>query len=256
LRLLKGLAGQEPRRKVKELAEDPITIFTKLSQRYPRKTAGEKARDVVVDALRAIPEPLAPLGHATASVLSLFWDPYQDRVEDWNREVAEVVEDLQARVGGIEKLLQNRAFVSAVFQTTRIAASTHQPEKLLMLRHALTNVALNKPADDDLRQVFISLIDQLTVAHILVLDFLRTGFPKGINPWDKADFPRPGSKDYNAAIQLQYPSLKGQDNLIQFIFTDLRNRGLVTIPPNSAYPAVGIAPITNMGIEFLNFVSE
>jgi hypothetical protein len=238
------------------LAEDPITIFSRLSERYPEKTGGEKARDVVIDALRALPERAAALGHFTASLFSLFWDPYQARVEDWHREVADVVEDVAERVGGIEKLLQNKPFVSAVFQTDRIAATTHQPEKLLILRHALMNVALNKPPDDDRRQVYISLIDQLTVAHILVLDFLRTGFPKGITPWDKADFPRHGTRDYNAAIQLQYPSLRDQDNLIQFILTDLRNRGLATVQPNTLYPAVGVSPITNMGIDFLIFVSE
>jgi hypothetical protein len=205
--------------------------------------------------LRATPELLAPLGHATASILSLFWDPFQERLEAWNVEVAEAVEDLQARVGGIEKLLQNKPFVSAVIQTTRIAGSTHEPEKLLMLRHALTNVALNKPPDDYLRQAFISLIDQLTVAHILVLDFLWHGFPKGTNPWDKVGFPVSGSRDYNAAIQIQIPSLKGKDTLIQYIISDLRNRGLANLPAvNSIYPMGSV--ISNMGIEFLTFVSE
>ena len=124
-----------------------------------------------------------------------------------------------------------------------------------MLRHALTNVALGKPPDDDLRQAFISLIDQLTVAHVLVLDFLRTGFPKGKNPWDKAGYPVSGSRDYNAAIQIQIPSLKGKDTLIQYIISDLKNRGLANLPAaNSIYPLGSV--ISNMGIDFLNFVSE
>jgi hypothetical protein len=237
------------------MTEDPIAIFSKLSERYPRKSGVDKARDSIIDGLRALPEKLAPLGHATASVLALFWDPYQDRVEEWNKEVADVVEDLQARVGGIEKLLQNEPFVSAVFQTTRIAATTHQPEKLYMLRHALVNVALNKPADDDLRQAFIGLIEQLTVAHILVLGFLRTGFHKGANPWDNAGFPKHGSRDYNAAIQIHAPTLRGKDTLIQYIINDLRNRGLANLSgPNALYPQG--AAISNMGIEFLTFVLE
>jgi hypothetical protein len=41
--------------------EDPITIFSKLSASYPKKTGGEKARDVVIDTLRAVPG-LALLG--------------------------------------------------------------------------------------------------------------------------------------------------------------------------------------------------
>jgi hypothetical protein len=237
------------------MGEDPITLFSKLSDRYPRKRGVDKVRDVVIDALRALPEKWSHVGHATASVLSLLWDPYQERVEEWNREVADVVEEVQARVGGIEKLLQNEAFVSAVFQTTRVAGASHQAEKRLMLRHALMNVALGKPADDDLRQVFISLIDQLTVAHVLVLDFLRTGFPRGTNPRDKAGYPVSGTRDYNAAIQIQIPSLKSKDNLIQFIITDLKNRGLANFPAaNSIYPLGSV--ISNMGIEFLNFVSE
>jgi hypothetical protein len=237
------------------LDEEPITIFSKLSERYPRKAGIEKVRDVVIDSLRALPERFAALGHATASVLSMFWDPYQERVEEWNEEVVDVVEDVQERVGGIEKLLQNEAFVSAVFQTTRIAGATHQPEKRVMLRHALMNVALDKPADEDLRQVFISLIDQLTVAHVLVLGFLKTGFPKGVNPWDNTDYPRPGNRDYNAAIQIHVPSLRGKDTLIQFIINDLRNRGLANLPgANAIYPQGSV--ISNMGIDFLTFVLE
>jgi hypothetical protein len=237
------------------LDEDPITLFSKLSERYPQKGGIEKVRDAVIDSLRALPEKFAVVGHATASVLSMFWDPYQQRVEEWNKEVADVVEEVQARVGGIEKLLQNESFVSAVFQTTRIASTTHQPEKRVMLRHALINVALDKPADEDLRQVFISLIDQLTVAHILVLGFLKTGFPKGINPWDKTDYPRPGNRDYNAAIQIHVPSLRDKDTLIQYIITDLRNRGLANLPgSNAIYPQGSV--ISNMGIDFLTFVLE
>jgi hypothetical protein len=195
------------------------------------------------------------LGHATASVLAMFWDPYQERVEEWNQEVADVVEELQSKIGGIEKLLHNEAFVSAVFQTTRIAATTHQPEKRYMLRHALMNVALDKPADEDLRQAFISLIEQLTVAHILVLGFLRTGFAKGVNPWGTADYPRPGTRDYNAAIQIHAPTLRGKDTLILYIITDLRNRGLANLSgPNALYPQ-GSA-ISNMGIDFLSFVLD
>ena len=119
---LRRLVGPKQEERLR-LAEDPITIFSKLSQRYPRKTGGDKARDIVIDALRALPEKFRTLGHFTASVISLFWDPYQERVEEWNKEVADVLEDVQARVGGIEKLLQNEAFVSAVFQTTRIAGA-------------------------------------------------------------------------------------------------------------------------------------
>jgi hypothetical protein len=57
------------------MGEDPITLFSKLADRYPRKRGVDKVRDVVIDALRALPEKWSHVRHATASALSPFLGP-------------------------------------------------------------------------------------------------------------------------------------------------------------------------------------
>jgi hypothetical protein len=49
------------------MGEGPITLFSKLADRYPRKRGVDKVRDVVIDALRALPEKWSHVRHATAS---------------------------------------------------------------------------------------------------------------------------------------------------------------------------------------------
>lgn len=71
------------------MGEDPITLFSKLADRYPRKRGVDKVRHVVIDALRALPEKWSHVRHA-ALYYPHFLDPYQERVEEWNREVADV----------------------------------------------------------------------------------------------------------------------------------------------------------------------
>jgi hypothetical protein len=63
------------------------------------------------------------------------------------------------------------------------------------------------------------------------------------------------TRNYGAAIEIMVPELKGQGPLIQFILTDLRNRGFSNLSGTDApFPQGGSATITNMGISFLRFV--
>jgi hypothetical protein len=61
--------------------------------------------------------------------------------------------------------------------------------------------------------------------------------------------------DFGTAIGHLYPELKGQDDLMRYVMSDIRNRGFSTIAgPTDSFPQ---SPgITNMGVEFLNFVLE
>jgi hypothetical protein len=89
---------------------------------------------------------------------------------------------IASRVGGLEKLLENHTFLSAVFQATRVAGGTHLSEKRAMLRNAMVNIAVGDAPDEDLQHIFLNLIDQRTVSHVKVLKFIKNGLPRGSNP--------------------------------------------------------------------------
>jgi hypothetical protein len=116
------------------------------------------------------------------------------------------------------------------------------------------NIALNRAPNEELQQVFLNAIDQLSVSHVRVLDFVWKGFPRNNNPWKANDFPT-SPRDYGAAIRIALPEFAGDDNLLQYILTDLRNRGFSNLSgPNAPYPQGMPATITNMGIGFLEFI--
>jgi len=197
-------------------------------------------------------------GGTAAEILSLVLEPpVTRRRDDWLRELAEAVDGLKAKVDGfkIEDLANNEAFVSAAIQATRIAVSTHQATKREMLRNALLNVAAGTGPQEDLQEVFIAAIETLSPTHMKVLKFLWTG----LTDLDKAGLWNSlhpyALGNYSTAIGQLYPDLKGQDDLLSFVMTDLHSRGFSKVArPGGSF--AGAPAVTNMGIEFLRFVLE
>jgi len=234
------------------MAEKPIKIFDTLEGRYPEAEDPDVVRGAVKVALSAIPVLGSPINELFSMVVT---PSLERRRDDWFKEVAGVVDRLQENGFKVEELVGNELFVSAVIQTARIAIGTHREEKRTMLRNALLNVALGKGPQEDLQEVFLAAVDALSPLHMKVLRFLRTGLAEltKVGIWDPL---RPHSLgNYGAAIGELYPEMKGQDNVLLYIMTDLKNRGFSIVSrPADAFPQ---SPgVTNMGIEFLHFVLE
>lgn len=104
--------------------------------------------------------PLA--GGSAAEIFSLIVaPPIEKRRDRWLREVTTAVEDIRSKVANLtpEKLSQNPAFVTTLLQATQIAIRTHQEEKIEALRNALVNSAIGTPTSDDVRAIYLNLID-------------------------------------------------------------------------------------------------
>jgi hypothetical protein len=66
----------------------------------------------------------------------------------------------------------NESFLTVVLQATSIALRNHQKEKLEALRNAIINSVLPSSANDDIKLIFIDLVDQLKVPHLRLLRML------------------------------------------------------------------------------------
>jgi hypothetical protein len=90
-----------------------------------------------------------------------------ERRERWFTELAEAVDELQDRfeVFDPESLAENDAFVDAVVTATRIVDRTSQREKIEVLRNAVLNSALPAAPDQDIQQLYFTLIEDLTPTH-------------------------------------------------------------------------------------------
>jgi len=103
--------------------------------------------------------------------------------------------------------------------------------------------------------VFLAAVENLSALHMTILKFYWTGLNELIqaNKWDAM---RPyGLQNYSVAIGELHPDLKRQDDVLLYIMTDLKNRGLSTVgrPADSFPQSPGI---TSMGVQFLQFVLE
>jgi hypothetical protein len=231
------------------MAEDTIKLFAKRSERFPQRDDSGQAGEFALEALKKVPL----VGDVTAYITSLFFDPFEERRNEWFKELADAFEELESDVEGMKagKLFESPAFVTAAIQATRIAVGTHQAEKRAYLRNALLSIAKGLTTDETKQHMFLNAVDAFTPAHVKALNLLWRGAVAGIN-WDLNSIPM-GQRNYGAAIGILAPEVKGQPSFISAILADLRNRGFSMLgSADLSFPQGGV--ITNLGIEFLSFV--
>lgn len=235
------------------MSETPIKLFATHAERYPTEEV-----DIPQGLAKAVLAAVPVLGAPSLEILSLIVAPsVAGRRNEWFKEIAAALDELEKTVAGfkVENLVNDEAFVSAALQATRIAIGTHQQEKRELLRTALLNIAVGKGPREELQQAYLNAIDAFSPSHVKVLKFFWTG---------QSDLNRAGLSNplqpyaigtFGKAIGELHPELKGQDEFLQLIMTDLLNRGLSKVArPDAAFPQQ--PAVTNMGIEFLRFILE
>ncbi len=108
-------------------------------------------------------------------VNNLILSPATERRDKWiNEYLSKAVQTIaeKATPSIVENLSTNEPFLTVVLQATSIALRNHQKEKLEALRNAVVNSVLSSSADDDIKLVFIHLIDELQVSHLRLLRML------------------------------------------------------------------------------------
>jgi len=221
----------------------------------PSKQAGDYAHTATKAALSMIPVAGGPAAELFALILA---PPLERRRDEWLEDLYKRLKQLEAKVAGfhLEDLERNEAFVSAALQATRAAVATHQQEKRAMLRNALLRIAVGKGPNEEMQQIYLDAIEAFTPSHINVLNVLWRGTQELVSRglWDPTR-DQYSVRDYGNAITLLHPELKGQDGLLQYIMTELSNRGFSRLgAPDAVFPQS--PAITNMGINFLQFVLD
>lgn len=233
------------------MTEDPIKLFATRAERLPQPDDGDTLRAAIEKGIEQVPVA----GSITNFIVSRFWVPSASRrLEGWLKEFAD---DFDKHCEGckMENLVNDEAFISASIRAARIVVGTHQEEKRQCLRNALLNIAMGKGPDEGLQQIFLNAVEEFTSAHINVLNVLWRG-PSLLMAQDRWHPMRNSDvTNYRQAIEALAPELKGQDDLLRYIITDLRNWGMTNMGgPADPFPAGGSQAITNMGVRFLQFV--
>lgn len=210
------------------------------------RSTGDQVHALVKAALSVVPVVGGPAVELFQYVVQ---PPLEKRRDEWMRSIGEKLEELRANGLDISTLQTNEQFISAVMQASQAALRTHSALKLAALRNAITNIASGKSPEETIQEILLSLVDQLSEMHLRVLKvFHNPEPPRGMSVGGLVD-----------VLHQSIPSLRGQRELGDKIWTDLHTNGLVnTQNLHGTMSGNGLAErrTTDLGAALLNFISE
>lgn len=106
-------------------------------------------------------------------LLGLIWeDPYKKRSNGFLNELSEKLQKLQEnQIINIDNLKDDQLFLTNFIQICQISIKTHNEKKLDALGNIAINSALKIDITEDIQQVIIEHINQLTALQISALKF-------------------------------------------------------------------------------------
>ncbi|GLY20018.1 hypothetical protein Kisp01_70320 [Kineosporia sp. NBRC 101677] len=222
-------------------------------QRYPSdRKVTEIGKAVAEAAIGSIPLIGGPLAVALQYALGY---RLADRQEAWLNDLAAKVDLLMPGLDW-QELVDEPPFVDAVVQATRAAAATSEQAKRQALRNGVLHVALGDAPTVDEQARFFRLVDEFTVAHMLLLDFFsepRRAFADAGRAW-----PNFLSSSKKAVFkEMLSPSQARDDEWLDLIFADLERARLVNASFSAMSSAGGLeqSNTTPLGERFLAFIA-
>lgn len=216
--------------------------------------------DYVHSTVNAVISSMPVLGSAASEIFNMvIVAPLEKRKEKWMLKIAESLEELQNKVDGfdVHKLCNNELFVSVLNRASQLALSNHQEEKILALKNAVMNTALNISIDENEEMMFLNLIDVMTPWHLKIIFYFD-------NPKERFEEISIKPTEYmmgSPVLPLQefYPELKSRNDFINLIVNDLYNRGIFSIGDlNCIMSSSGmyVSRLTEFGRRFFDYIKE
>lgn len=222
----------------------------------PEATAGDHLHTLARAGIGSIPIVGAA---ATELFRKLMAPPLEKRSQQWMESVAEGLRQLESQQFlSIEQLANNDVFIDVVMTASQVAIRTSQEKKREALKNAVLNAALPNPPDQSRQQIFIGLVDSLTVWHLKILRF----FSDPVKAFEQQAKTPPQYSIGGSLSQLltaAYPELANERELCDLIGKDLYGKGLLgTESFHGMMTGRGVYEkrTTNLGDQFLAFIAE
>jgi hypothetical protein len=179
-------------------------------------------------------------------------------------EQQETIDDIRAQATQLRESLGDGAFaiLNHIVSAVRRAS---QEEKLEQLSNAALHILLGDAPEDTLRDILVSLLDDLTVLHIKLLRFILHPGDYGIVYPDDPSRPLVDYQDLHVAagklngipdLIAEHISEVERRDLLELCTTDLVNRGLLVIMSNEPSSRWMISPRpTQLADEFMAFIT-
>ena len=218
-----------------------------LISNKPKTEAKDYAYAILKGGIASIPVA----GDVAAELLTLIVaSPLDRRKDEWIDSIAQGLVDLQEQIDGfrLEDLAEKEVFITTMMKASHTSMRNHQNEKLEALRNAVLNSVLPNAPDEDLQQIFVTLVDDLTTWHLRILKLFEN--PRAFV----------GEKAYSLQEELLldvYPELKGRKDFFDKICADLGTYGLAGISLRTKMTPYGVlSPRTStIGKQFIRFIS-
>lgn len=230
------------------------SILTKLTP--PEGGKGEIAYKAVETALSLLP--------AVSGVFNMVLrSPLERRRSEWEEDVCEAISKLAATQGCspeqmAEHLSADERFVDCLVKATLIRLRTSQDEKKEALKCTLLNSVGVTAPEHALQQIFLGLLDELTVWHLrLLLLFQKPETELGRLGFDRSKISHNGSTF--DVIKQVYPELQKRRDFCEFIWDDLKRRGLTERSElSSQLTFIGEFPkrTSVLGDQFIEFITS
>jgi len=188
--------------------------------------------------------------------------PLEKRRVEWMNEIASRLKNLEDKhLLTLESLKDNEQFIDTILQTTTYVLKTSEEEKILAFQNALLNTALPEAPEKTKSQIFLNQLDNFTVWHIRILQFLdspRQWFIK--RGMQVPDISMGIGVNVLRVLREAFPEIRSENTLIEIIIKDLANvgvvdgedmRGMVSSPTS-----VLARRTTKFGQEFLDFITD
>ncbi len=211
--------------------------------------------DLMVTAIKAALAGVPFVGGSAAEIVGygLTWHR-----EKRHRELFEaVLDDLERLHVRVESL--DDSFYAVASHAAQLATLTNEQEKLDAYRNIIVNSALPTSPDEEMRELFLTLVASLTGRHIRLLDAFINSPKYGIPVVNSADFHTIGGT--YKAISDHVPGFERRDILEKSV-NDLINQRLVYYQGGEQYPDASLLELmanprlNGLAYEFVAFISR
>jgi len=217
------------------------------------------SKDVAYATAKAVLGSVPIVGAAASELLGLIvTPPIEKRREEWMTEVGQKLKDLEEESKiDITSLTENQQFVDTVLQATTFALKTSDKEKIAAFKNAIINTALGDAPNLTISQIFLNLIDNFTTWHIKVLHLFDN--PTEWFRTNNKSLPNYTAASLTSVVVDAFPILKGQGELLNLIWFDLKRAGLHnTSDLGTTMSGNGLLAerTTDLGKQFLKYISQ
>lgn len=230
-------------------SDTPDNVTSDLTP--PKTSAGDYLYAGAKGGIGVIPFVGPPIAELASLVIK---SPLQKRSENWQNHVAEVLVKLVENDNNFVERIKNDENLKNHFTALSInAMKTSKTEKINAFKNILSNI--DSSIDDDIKELFIRWIDELSVTHLKLLKWSER--PKSSYSSGKGEF---GMGSIYIVLLNGFHDYSSREYEYNAIISELYQRSLINFNADaiksSTTMSQALSPkITSLGLKFLEFIS-